>query len=518
MKINLYRKYYNQLKGIKKLRQKKNYFKVVNIVNSLFNEKIKLNIKKPFFFPNDYENLVQKIIRQNLMHFTKIFFLDLFTYYGNNKELKSFLPNEYAEYLQKKFNIKSNHFISKFYLFKLSIHYFFKSLKLIISLIFNNNKIKHDIIFYNTPIECYNNKDLNSYNLINWYKKNFSQNLSKSEKILIHNNRAKKKIDYPNIYYDKVINFGGLKLISKLKFLISLFIPFLTLFISILFNRWWQFILFYELIYLNYIKLIPKSSLPKKLFFNNSQWYYKPLYINYLESLKKNSNYLIFYSANMENFNYRKFEKIEHYGYNQIDFKNIIVWDKFQKQYIEKYNNKSNIQICNYVDFIENKTNLNVYNPKKLKVISVFDVHPSENILINMMSGYEIPPYYSNEVCINFLKDIATANNNKFLLLYKSKRFDLKKTNLRKYNLNKKSIIEKYYQELHPEISPRRIIEASDACISIPFTSTSLISKYHSKPTIFYDSNNLLKNNEYHEIKVLKDIDELKNWINNLII
>ena len=129
----------------------------------------------------------------------------------------------------------------------------------------------------------------------------------------------------------------------------------------------------------------------------------------------------------MENFNYRKFEKINHYGYNQLDFQNIIVWDKYQKKYIENCNKKLNIHVCNYVDFIENKTNLEINNPKKLKIISVFDVHPSENTLINMMSGYEVPPYYSNEICINFLKDIAIANKDRFLLLYKSKRFDLKK-------------------------------------------------------------------------------------------
>ena len=102
------------------------------------------------------------------------------------------------------------------------------------------------------------------------------------------------------------------------------------------------------------------------------------------------------------------------------------MWDKYQKKYIENCNKKLNIHVCNYVDFIENKTNLEINNPKKLKIISVFDVHPSENTLINMMSGYEVPPYYSNEICINFLKDIAIANKDRFLLLYKSKRFDLK--------------------------------------------------------------------------------------------
>ena len=74
MKINLYKKYYNQLKGIKRLRNTKNYLKVINIVNSIFNEKINLKIKRPLFFPKEYENLIQKLIRQNLMHFSQIFF------------------------------------------------------------------------------------------------------------------------------------------------------------------------------------------------------------------------------------------------------------------------------------------------------------------------------------------------------------------------------------------------------------------------------------------------------------
>ena len=345
MKINLYKKYYNQLKGIKRLRNTKNYLKVINIVNSIFNEKINLKIKRPLFFPKEYENLIQKLIRQNLMHFSQIFFLDLFEYYGKNKELKSLIPNEYAEYLEKKFNIKTNNFFSKFYLFKLSIQYFFKSLKLIIFLIFEKNKNKHDVIFFNTPKDCYNHSDSQAYNLINWYKKNFSNNILKTEKILIQNNNLKKNLDYSNISFYKQVNFGGLNLILKLNFLGSLIIPFFGSLFSILTNKWWNLILFYELIYLNYIKLIPQKKLPKKFFFNNSQWFYKPLFLNYLESLSNFSNFLLFYSANMENFNYRKFEKINHYGYNQLDFQNIIVWDKYQKKYIENCNKKLNIHV-----------------------------------------------------------------------------------------------------------------------------------------------------------------------------
>ena len=85
MKINLYKKYYNQLKGIKRLRNTKNYLKVINIVNSIFNEKINLKIKRPLFFPKEYENLIQKVNKTKFNAFFTNFFLDLFEYYGKIK-------------------------------------------------------------------------------------------------------------------------------------------------------------------------------------------------------------------------------------------------------------------------------------------------------------------------------------------------------------------------------------------------------------------------------------------------
>jgi polysaccharide biosynthesis PFTS motif protein len=514
MKINLYKKFYNQLKGLKKIRKNKKYFKVINVVNTMFNENIDLDIKKPLFFPKKYINLIHHLVHQNLMHLAPNIILDFFEFYGNDKKLKSYIPIEYAKFLKDKYDISSSKFFNKLNLLKLSFIYLLKSIKLILNLILNRNKIKHDVIFFNTPEECYNHNDINSYNLINWYKNNISS--SKNEKILIQNNLVKKDIDYTEISIHKFVNFGGLDIYSKCKFLSSILLPLISSFFSIIFLKWWNLILFYEIIYLNYIKCIPKKVLPKKFIFNNSLWYYKPLFVSYLENLDSNSVYLLFYSANMENFQYRNFKKEEHYGINQINYVNILVWDKYQKKYLENYNKKSNIQICNNIDFIEKKSDLEIINPNNLKIISIFDIHPSENILINMSNGYDIPPYYSNKICLKFLEDIGIANKNRFLLIYKSKRIDLKKTNSNQFNIDKQKIIDEYYHEVHPEISPRRIIDKSDATISSPFTSTALLSKYQGKPTVFYDSLDLLKNSQFHEIDVLKKIEDLKKWINKL--
>lgn len=515
MKINLYKKFYKQLNGLKSIRKNHHHFKVINIVNSMFNKKILLNIKKPFFFPKEYEYLMQNLIRQNLMHFSQTYFLDLFKYFGDKNKLRSIIPREYSYYLKRKYNIETSKIFSVFYLFKLSLIYFSKSLRLILHLIFDSHKINFDVIFFNTPLNCYN-QDPSKYNLINWYRNYFINKQAIKEKILIQNTSVKRDINYKYLSFHKNYNFGGTDFYLKIKFLFSIIIPFFSAIFSIITLKWWNTILFFETISLNYIKLIHPSNLPDKFFFNNSIWYYKPLFANYLETLNNKSVFMLFYSANMENFLYKKYKKENHFGYNQIDFKKILVWDNYQKKYIKKYNKKAEIEICNYIDFIENKKHLNIFNPKNLKIISVFDIHPSENILINMFSGYDIPPYYSNEVCLNFLKDVAIAASDRFLLLYKSKRLDTKKTNQNHFNIKKKNIIKNYYHELHPEISPRRIIEVSDACISIPFTSTALISKFFGKPTIFYDSKNLLKNKIFHDIKVLNNTEQLKNWIDIL--
>ena len=54
--------------------------------------------------------------------------------------------------------------------------------------------------------------------------------------------------------------------------------------------------------------------------------------------------------------------------------------------------------------------------------------------------------------------------------------------------------------------------------ISMPFSSTALIAKKATKPSIYYDSSNFVDTNDVynHGINVLKNSDELSKFIKNL--
>jgi polysaccharide biosynthesis PFTS motif protein len=68
---------------------------------------------------------------------------------------------------------------------------------------------------------------------------------------------------------------------------------------------------------------------------------------------------------------------------------------------------------------------------------------------------------------------------------------------------------------VEPDISANRVIEASFAVISMPFTSTALIAREMGKPSIYYDPCGLLQRDDRaaHGIPVVSGADELEAWI-----
>ena len=73
---------------------------------------------------------------------------------------------------------------------------------------------------------------------------------------------------------------------------------------------------------------------------------------------------------------------------------------------------------------------------------------------------------------------------------------------------------------LDPDISAKRLIEKSDITISFPFTSTSLIAKFLSKKTIYYDPTGLISKNDNGNSGVLliSRKNELKKWFKSHLL
>ena len=150
--------------------------------------------------------------------------------------------------------------------------------------------------------------------------------------------------------------------------------------------------------------------------------------------------------------------------------------------------------------------------------IAVFDVTPTRPVFYTSL-GWAIAPYWSEKLTMRFFNDIGEiVDPNKVNLFWKQKRIVnymfIDKGFIRKRDL----IINKYFTAVHPDISAKRLIDESDAVISMPFTSPSIIGKELGKPSIYFDASGSIEKQNSHGIPVLKNKNELKNWYNSLNI
>ena len=74
------------------------------------------------------------------------------------------------------------------------------------------------------------------------------------------------------------------------------------------------------------------------------------------------------------------------------------------------------------------------------------------------------------------------------------------------------------YTSIDLDIDAINIIQQTNACISMPFTSTALIAKHEGKPSVYYDpSGNIQKDDRAaHGIPILVSIDELQQWVEGI--
>ena len=113
-----------------------------------------------------------------------------------------------------------------------------------------------------------------------------------------------------------------------------------------------------------------------------------------------------------------------------------------------------------------------------------------------------------------FFEDIILLSEKyNFNILIKNKFKHKKYVKKNIFYMNKVSS-KKNIQLIEPEVSPHRIIQHSDAVISLPLTSTFTIGKYYSKPSIYYDPINLLK--KQGDKHLIKSFPDLEQWFKNL--
>ncbi len=470
------------------------------------------------YFPGYKFNFLQKkeleiTIKQKFNNNNHNFYIHFFYSYGKSNILHLPLSNLWHKYLIKnKFSI--NYLFSR-YLFSLFIiKSFLRSQYFILKNIFFNNfpKFNKAAIFMNMDSKTFGNHNL-THDIVDQLRS--KKIINYDETIILNTSKFVLSKKLKNKYCITHSIFPKINFLNSIKLLTYNFILILYFFIFFFTNKLEKILILEELIYLKYYSLLKISKNKYKYFFHNTGLSYKPFWTHFHESNFENI-FMYFYSANIEHFQFSRIHKYyPHTNFDLLNWKSYILWDDYQKKYIEKYNLvKSQYYYFGYINWLGSKR-LNIKKSSKYK-IAIFDVSPMRASLY-ASHGFCIPLYYSKEVYIRFYKDIneVTSNFSDISKYRKPKRKNSYIFISRNYESNINQKLFREYTTLDHQTSVMDIVNFCQITICMPFTSPALIAKYLNSKVIFYDPTNIINIKTYHGIEIIKTKSSLLNYLKN---
>ena len=209
----------------------------------------------------------------------------------------------------------------------------------------------------------------------------------------------------------------------------------------------------------------------------------KSLWVDLFEAKGGKTN-LFLYSINIQRVEERRTRKRPYYAeYRVMPWKNLAVWDRSQKEYlleaaIELTPNFRLLVRCGFL------TVMKVYPTKKTPSIGFFDVTPKRNSWYDTLTAKRT--YYTRNLCSSSLNEIyKICTEIGVQLLYKHKRLYGPLDD--KGFVDHVSKIKKSTQYHHLRsrgLTPQKLIEVSDAVISLPFTSTGIVAQAMENPLV----------------------------------
>ncbi len=276
-------------------------------------------------------------------------------------------------------------------------------------------------------------------------------------------------------------------------------------------GRWWHALLLSQAALAAQVRFLPVNALACEYLFHNSGWIYRPLW-TYEAERHGSAVTFYFYSTNCESFKKPGGYPPIHFGYRAMNWPRYLVWDGYQADFVRRAaGEQANVSVVGPVWFQSSA----VAMPRLDKPsVAVFDITPHRGSRYCTLGADS--EFYTPTVANPFLLHVSNAaQRHDVLMLWKRKR-------------NVGSLAHPFYRRLadqlaenshvvliEPAISANRVIEASFAVISMPFTSTALIAREMGKPSIYYDPTGLLQRDDRaaHGIPILSGSDELEAWI-----
>ena len=355
-----------------------------------------------------------------------------------------------------------------------------------------------------------------SYDLVSWY-------IQWEERINDINEIRHTVLNYE----DRTIH--GIRLVSsqdylpgisgfmnKLYFCAWVFVAFLIAAFSLFNGRWANALLFPEAIARKMIELAKSKKLAADYLFSLSAFIYRPLW-TYVAERKGSQITLYNYAASFPQFKMKDRYPYSESGYQSVSWPRMLYWSESYAEYTQAIiSPKVNIKMVPPIWYTDSDEEIPV---RDRPCIALFDVTPVRSYIEKIL--LPTPVYRTYKMGRFFLEEIySLANAHGYDLLWKRKRNFYANHNRAYIKFAESFSLLPGVIAVSPEISPFRIVERCVASISMPFTSTALISKDCNVSAIFYDPSGILFKDDRgcQNIPLVSGSSELAIWFNELTL
>lgn len=353
-----------------------------------------------------------------------------------------------------------------------------------------------------------------SYDLVSWY-------IQWKERINDINEIRHTVLDYE----DRTIH--GIRLVSsqdylpgisgfmnKLYFCAWVLVAFLIAVFSLFSGRWVNALLFPEAIARKMIELAKPKKLAADYLFSLSAFIYRPLW-TYVAERKGSEITLYNYAASFPQFKMKDRYPYSESGYQSVSWPRMLYWSESYAEYTRAIiSPKVNIKMVPPIWYADSDEEIPI---RDRPCIALFDISPTRSFAHNFL--LPTPVYRTYKIGRSFLEEIySLAHMHGYDLLWKRKR---------KFGAIHNRAYIKFAESfsllpgvitIPPEISPFRVVKECVASISMPFTSTALISKECNSISIYYDSTKSLFRDDRgcQGVPLISGSSELAIWFNEL--
>ena len=336
------------------------------------------------------------------------------------------------------------------------------------------------------PSNLVQSKDKNAQTILDWF---YLQEEAKSIHTIFHS--CKGSTDYR--LNEKQIRYihSAIPPINSFSKFFHFFYWFLVKSVVAIFNLKNRLLLRQQ-IFDKLVQISSKKQLHKYYLFHNSGHLLRPLWT--YEAEKKGSNIVFyFYSTNVSSLKVKDKAFIQDFQWQVVSWSSYWVWNKGQVDFL-----KSNVlgqfktTIKGIIPFsISNKaSDLSLFKSKPFLLI--FDVQPvNENLYTSLAPSVD---FYSSKNMITFLNwidQLAIKKNINVIIKRKRESPHISKDYSDKLKALKQTHL---WDELSPTMDTIYACKSLSplASISIPYTSTAVISKKYNIPTIYLDPTKML--------------------------